>query len=1133
MQETLNRLYRESAMCYLDLSTDANFIQLKQIAQWSDLDIEKFHRLAKAPSQCLENIKTILNTDESYLYLDSWRKSRDLVQKTLNRFCHEPAMRYLDISTEANFIQLKQIAQWSDSDIEKFHRLAKAPNQCLENIKTILNTDAGYLHLDSWRKAKDLAQETLNQFCHEPVMGYLDLSTEANFIQLKQIAQWNDPDIENIHRLTKAPSQCLENIKTILNTDAGYLHLDSWRKARDLAQKTLNRFCHEPVMCYLGLSTEANFIQLKQIAQWSDLYIVKFHQLAIAVSQCLEEIKTIQNAEYLRTSRWKRIKYQAKKTLNQSNPLENFLERIHHTNFVLLKQIAELRRIAQWSKRDVEEFHKQYLTRCKEEFSVYFDGVESKPLTERQREACIIDEDNNLVLAGAGTGKTSTMIGRAGFLIHSGQAKPDQILMLAFANKAAREMQERLDERVGAKGIVASTFHKLGMDIIASVENARPSISPLAEDGALLRKHVEQWFEKEMRNNSSYKQFVLNYFKDYLYPAVNPFDFKTKGEYFEYIRANEIWTFKGEKVKSLGECLIANHLFSLGVEYQYEVDYEHETRGLNFRQYKPDFYLPKHGIYIDHFGIDRNGNTAPFVDRERYLRDMEWKRELHKKHKTRLIETYHYKLTEGILKQTLGQKLKKLRVKFNRRTDEEMLEELRKFGAVSALVEMLANLLKACKRDGICPAELQPEKFPSVCPNQLQQIRTILSPIYELYQNHLKEKKEIDFDDMIHRAIDYVESGRFAPPWRYILVDEFQDISEPRARLVKVLKESANECSLFCVGDDWQSIYRFTGSDIRFTTEFKKKFGPTKITVLNKTFRFNNSICDIASRFILKNPAQIKKSLTTHVTVKRPAVSLLRQRRNDKTDFDERINRVLKKINQLAKNDNQFQADGKKKKVYLLGRFGFNLPKDWMTGLNKQFSALKIESYTIHTSKGLESDYIVVLGLEGGKHGFPSQKTSHLLIEALLPKQDDFSYAEERRLFYVALTRAKQRVYLIVDMVNVSEFVVELLDNNYPLELDEFEIDLAQKYYNQIRCPECKTGILIARERKNGNGKFYGCGHFPLCDYTENGCPKCGNPWRRVGRYKKCLDPACDSWMPLCPECGADMVEREGSNGSF
>lgn len=873
---------------------------------------------------------------------------------------------------------------------------------------------------------------------------------------------------DRLQKFAIAVHQCAEEINQLLNAD--YLKHPSWLKARALAQETLNRFCHEPAMLYLDISTEANFIQLKQIAQWSDSDIEKFHRLTTAVSQCLKEIKTIQNAGYLRTFRWKRIRNLAQETLNQSELLADFMNCFFHADFILLKQIAELREKVQWSERDVDKFRQQYVTRCKEKFSTYFDRVERNPLTDRQRDACVIDEDNNLVLAGAGTGKTSTMIGRAGFLIHSGQATSDQILMLAFANKAAREMQERLDERVNEKGIVASTFHKLGMDIIASVENARPSISPLAEDDkkmTKLRKQVEQWFEKEIRDNPFYKQFILNYFKDYLYPAVNPFDFKTKGEYFEYIRANEIRTLKGEKVKSLGECLIANHLFSLSVEYQYEADYEHETRGLNFRQYKPDFYLPEHGIYIEHFGIDRNGNTAPFVDRERYHKDMEWKRNLHEKRQTRFIETHHYELTEGILQQSLEQKLKKLRVKFHPLSPEEMLEELRKFGAVSTLSELLANLLRACKRDGICPAELQPEKFPSVDPDQLQQTRTILSPIYELYQNHLKERQEIDFDDMIHKAINYVESGRFISPWRYILVDEFQDISEPRARLVKALKESADECSLFCVGDDWQSIYRFTGSDIRFTTKFKKKFGPTKITKLDKTFRFNNSICDISSRFVIENPTQVKKTLTTHVTVQRPAVSLLRQKRPDKADFDERINRVLKKINQLAKSDDQFQVDCKKKKVFLLGRFHRNLPnKRLVKARNKQFSALKIESYTIHTSKGLEADYVVVLGLEGGKHGFSSQKTSHPLLEALLPSQDDFMYAEERRLFYVALTRAKQRVYLIVDMANASEFVVELLNNNYPLELNEFGIDLAQKYYNQIRCPECKTGIMVAREKE-------------------------------------------------------------------
>lgn len=202
--------------------------------------------------------------------------------------------------------------------------------------------------------------------------------------------------------------------------------------------------------------------------------------------------------------------------------------------------------------------------------------------------------------------------------------------MLAFAKKAAEEMQKRLKDPGllddgGKEKEIASTFHKLGSDIIVKVEREGEhlSLSPLSEDDAKLRKQVEQWFEKEMRDNPSCKQFVLDYFIDYLYPAVNPFDFKTKGEYFEYILTNEIRTLKGEKAKSLDECLIANQLFELGVEYQYR-SYKYRTREPNFRQY---FYLLEYDIYVEHFGIDRDGNTVPYVDEEKYLQDMEWKRE--------------------------------------------------------------------------------------------------------------------------------------------------------------------------------------------------------------------------------------------------------------------------------------------------------------------------------------------------------------------------------------------------------------------------------------------------------------------------------------------------------------------------
>jgi DNA helicase-4 len=218
--------------------------------------------------------------------------------------------------------------------------------------------------------------------------------------------------------------------------------------------------------------------------------------------------------------------------------------------------------------------------------------------------------------------------------------------------------------------------------------------------------------------------------------------------------------------------------------------------------------------------------------------------------------------------------------------------------------------------------------------------------------------------------------------------------------------------------------------------------------------------------------------------------------------------------------------------VYLLGRFGFSLPNaGTLRGLKRMYPKLAISALTMHGSKGKEADFVVLLGLQSGKHGFPSQKVTHPLLDALLPKLEPYDYAEERRLFYVAVTRARHRAYLISDMASASEFVVELLTDQYPVELNEFETSLAQKLFQAISCNKCETGTMVPREGKFG--PFYGCSHYPLCDNAENGCRICGNPMQHLGRFKVCINPDCASWVPTCPQCGAEMAQREGRYGKF
>ena len=862
-------------------------------------------------------------------------------------------------------------------------------------------------------------------------------------------------------------------------------------------------------------SSWQQFLQLK--AFW-------FHQLQPDVLKALATVEQLMKRGYPRES--KLMLVQKISRLQQQRfgrvPSSELHSDLNLNAFEFLSQVAN------WSEADFQVLKQRYVTKQLGNFERYFDQVETKPLTPKQREACVIDEDNNLVLAGAGTGKTSTMVGRAGFLLQSGQAQPEQILMLAFANKAAAEMQERIEKRLGDCGITASTFHKVGKDIIVAVEGQQPSLSPLVEDQMRLAAQVNQWFEAHL-TTPTYQKLVLQYFQDYLYPVANPFHFSSEGAYFDFLAANDIRTLKGELVKSYGECLVANHLFRLGIDYIYEADYEFPTATVFYRQYQPDFYLPEYGVYIEYFGTDRHGNTAPYVDAIKYKETMAWKRQLHKTHNTQLIEFFHYEQMEGRLHQRIEAELNKLGIAAEQKPPEVLLESLRNFGAISAFALLLTDLLQRYRANCYAPGQLELAIAGRDNEAQLRAAMTLLLPVVDDYIAHLHKHQHIDFDDMIGKAIHYVQTNQFKSQWRFILVDEFQDISDARARLIKALRDSVEGASLFCVGDDWQAIYRFTGSDLSFTTAFRQHFGATQTTALDLTFRFNSSISEVASRFVLQNPQQVAKKLNTLRQATKPEISLLRaDNRQDKPNSQ--IGQEVSRLEQVLNNIAKMAVAGSS--VYLLARYGFVLPdRNELQRLNSCFPTIKIEAFTIHASKGKEADYVVILGLEKGKHGFPSEKQTHPLLDALLPRAEPHPHAEERRLLYVAITRARHRVYLIADMAVASEFVIELIDQQYPVELNEFPVSLSQQLFQLIHCNKCKSGTLIGQS--GPYGAFFGCSKFPLCNHKERGCQSCGSPMKRTGRFKLCINPDCGRWAPTCPKCGAEMVMRDGRFGKF
>jgi len=873
----------------------------------------------------------------------------------------------------------------------------------------------------------------------------------------------------------------------------------------------------------LQLSTDKGVINLKGLHKEQSKRVYQllrkywYQALTNDVKQSRRSIEISIALGYLRTSRWNIVKKQALEISNKfiNPPEKNLIPDNDREAFAYVHGIAHL------DETGLDAIRTQYIARIKNEYKGFFNTIESNPLTDAQCDACIIDEDNNLVLAGAGTGKTSTLIGRVGFLIKSKQASPRQVLLLAYAKKAADEMTERLHSRLGIEAVFASTFHALGQHIITTVEGSKPSITPLATDEALLERQVDEWLTALMKKQD-YRQKVLQYFEHYLYPSCNPFDFSSEGEYFDFLITNEIRTLKGEAVKSYEECLIANHLFRLGVNYQYEANYEVNTRGLDYRQYQPDFYLPDDKIYIEHFGTDRDGDTAPWIDREVYNQGIEWKRGLHEEHHTILVETYHYEQVEGTLLTGLDKQLEKLGVVFDPLPDEAILETLRELGSINAFSKLLKSLLLLVKTNWLSPIQLDEKIKAADNYEQMRAALDTLAPIYEKYEALLKSRGDIDFNDMIGKALDYVKQHRFKSPWTYILVDEFQDISDPRARLVMALRDALSNSSLFCVGDDWQAIYRFTGSDLSYTTSFADYFGSTKTSVLNKTFRFNNSINDVSTRFVTQNPKQVKKNITTHKHVNKPAVSLLRHS-NTGEQVESPVERIIQKIIAEPKQNCS---------IFILARFNYLLPeRSTLRNISKRHPHISIQAMSIHASKGKEADYVVVLDLVKGSNGFPSQKVTHPLLEALLPTDNTFEFGEERRLFYVALTRAKKRVYLVTDMSKPSPFISEIIEQKYSIELNEFDIASTQQDEYQISCPKCKTGTLVSRQGKHG--RFLGCSHYPLCNHTEQSCLKCESPMILEDRYRVCINTECQQWIPTCPKCGADMVQRKGRYGDF
>ncbi|MRR56629.1 MAG: hypothetical protein EG824_00200 [Deltaproteobacteria bacterium] len=672
------------------------------------------------------------------------------------------------------------------------------------------------------------------------------------------------------------------------------------------------------------------------------------------------------------------------------------------------------------------QFVEQELVREKE----FFNSIETKPLTEEQQRAAIVLEDRNLVVAAAGSGKTSVIVAKIGYLLRKRLVKPEEILVLSFNKDAQLELETRIRKRLAPllKGALPTikTFHALGVEVLTEGEGKKPLIDKVATDGeAAFRRCIEELIAELAEKNPAFRKDWLQLAVLFAEPVKEPSDFKDRQEMEDWERQFRVFndgqwgfmTLRGEMVKSGQERQIANWLALEGIRYEYERPYEHSTATRSHRQYLPDFYYPDAQVYHEHFALDRRGK-APSWFANGYESGVEWKRALHKRMGSCLIETTSAQFSDGTWMDHLDAELLRLSIPRKRLSaDEQRALAKKSVSEQSNLVGLICAFLRHAKSMEASGAILK-KKASDTAGIRAWVFIKVLLPVAKAYEGYLKGRGSIDFEDMITRSRAVIEAGQYRHAYKVILVDEFQDISQGRARLLRALLDQDPGCKLVAVGDDWQSIYRFAGSDIGIMNRFEEYFGKTEKLFLTRTFRCHSGITEASNRFIRKNPGQIAKEVSSENSSDDKTVRVLSAA--SQADAIPLVEATLDKLNQL----------GKRRKVrlsvFLLGRYWAVEPKK-LSVWSQRYSELDIKFATIHASKGLEADYVLVLGLTNGRFGFPSAIADDPLLELVIPQPETFPYAEERRLFYVALTRARRCVFLVTVRGTESSFIREIV----------------------------------------------------------------------------------------------------------
>lgn len=672
------------------------------------------------------------------------------------------------------------------------------------------------------------------------------------------------------------------------------------------------------------------------------------------------------------------------------------------------------------------------------EDSDFFDTIEKNPLTEEQRRAVACFAPRTLVVAAAGSGKSSVLAAKTAYAIKKGFFLPSEMLLLAFNNDAAAGLKNKVTSATG-KDIEVCTFHKFCLQVIGKATGRKPAVAKFIDQG---------------HGDLAMRKILLDLIKDPLYK--HKFDsynlffgprYKEDQEE-EKNRGFKFRTKEGEIVKSNAERIFADLMHDLKISYEYEMEYPFPTADEAHSQYHPDFYLPQIDTWVEIWAA-ADSEPDPFPG---YQAGKIWKRKTHLEHNTKLKEF----VAKEIDQTRAGDNVCEWLFRISEEIQKEKKEEDRKAPkALSDTQKEFAGLLRIFQvhayNNDLSTYDLE-EKISSENIGLLSDLSLhpqesvfkeklfleLYGPAEAKWREMLKKNGETDFEMMMRQAAEIIESGKWTSPYRLIMVDEFQDTSQLRARILKALLRT-DKTRLVAVGDDWQSIYRFTGADISIMKNFSDHFGGSEILKLEQTFRCSPEICDVSKNFILKNPNQLPKNVKPAFPLREGSVSLLL--------VDKNVNVIIAIKDELNRLDRLHLERGEKKTVAILGRFNsdfspFINPDDPDYILPSTYPALDVSCSTIHRSKGMEFDYIILARMEQDcSWEFPCQIQDDPILDLAMPEKESYEFAEERRLLYVALTRARFSVTIVASCDSPSIFTKELVDptSEYSVKVEKLD----------------------------------------------------------------------------------------------